>query len=82
MADNTTVLVEQTNYHCPSLVVHMLLTDLFLEFLLTYKGTANFKTDKAQICANDFKAFSNRYLLDRTLANTSTAIWPLFVTQM
>ena len=46
MAGNTTVLVEQTNYHCPSLVVQMLLTDLFLEFLLSYKGTANFKQTK------------------------------------
>ena len=40
---------EQTNYHCLSMVVHMLLADLFLKFLLPYKGAANFKTDKTQI---------------------------------
>jgi len=57
------------------MVVHMLLADLFLEFLLPYKGAANFTTDKTQICAYDFKSFSDRHLLERTLANDSTAIW-------
>ena len=53
----------------------MLLADLFLEFLLPYKGAANFKTDKTQNCAYDFKSLSDRHLLERTLANDSTAIW-------
>ena len=60
------------------MVVYISLADLFLEFLLHYKGAANFKTDKTQICAYDFKSFSDRnssHLLERTLADDSTAIW-------
>ena len=40
---NPTELVLQTNYHRPSMVVQMSLADLLLQFLLPYKGAANFK---------------------------------------
>ena len=44
------------------MVVHMLLADFFLEFLLPYKGAAKNKTDKTQICVCDFKSFLTEIL--------------------
>ena len=59
------------------MVVQMSLADLLLQFLLPYKGAANFKTDKRHICSCVFKKSHDRnslQLLERTPMHDSTAI--------